>query len=318
MRPAAFTGLVASGAAALLGPVGGGAGASVTVAAVAVSVTAGGCGPSCGNGEVESGEQCDDGNDNQADTCRACETYAIPVTTLRWSFNDMPAVGFDGDRCADMGAVTVRVELTGPDDVAIAPALAECSGFQTVFADLPVGAYQAAFTPLDAEGASLVTAPHVMAFEATSTSATFDTVIPYTQWAGDYTGTFFFRVTYDGGDCGDATPPVLEQRLRLRIDGDLYGGETETGQALNGSELATCQSVSAEFPQAAIAAPFGPATFEIEGIDEFGGIAFTGEFDTFIGAGVSNLPLTFALANEDIVVDAAPIDIDAGAPDAAL
>jgi cysteine-rich repeat protein len=317
VRRGAGLSVLASLLAALALPGGGGAGAGAAAVAVVASTALTGCGPSCGNGEVESGEQCDDGNDNETDTCRACQTYAIPVTVLRWGFNDDPERGFAGDSCSDMGATTVRVELTGPAGVAIAPVDAECSGSQAVFADLPVGAYQAAFTPLDAEGTSLVTTPHVLAFEATSASATFDTIIPYTQWAGDYTGTFFFRITYDGGDCVAATPPVLQQRLRLRIDGDLYGGETETGQALNGSELAACEDASAEFPQTVIAAPFGPATFELEGLDEFGDVAFSDSFDTFIGAGVSNPPLTFALTNPDVTPDAALPDA-AGAVDAAM
>ena len=298
--------------------------APVTTGAVvlaASSMTA--CGPSCGDGEINAGEQCDDGNDNELDTCRSCMSYSIPVTTLRWSFNDQPDVGFGGDGCFDVGASSVHVELTGPDGVTPAPAPkvmdGDCGGRQVVFQDLAAGTYHASIDVLAPTGASLLTEPYLVDIVSTGVSETFATVIPYTQWTTAYTGTFFFRLTFDGGSCELATPPVVTQNLRLRIGGVLYDGVTDTNQPLDGSGPAACRSSDDEFPQSSLTVPFGPATLQVDGIDDQGNVAFTERFDTFVGAGISNPTLEFALANADMPPDAALPDAalpDAATPDA--
>lgn len=185
-----------------------------------------------------------------------------------------------------------------------------------MFQDLPAGTYHAAIDVKAPTGASLLTEPYLVDFVGTGATQTVDTVVPYTQWTTAYTGTFFFRLTFDGGSCELATPPVVTQNLRLRIGGVLYDGVTDTNQPLDGSGPQACRSSDDEFPQSALAVPFGPATLQVDGIDEFGAIAFTETFDTFVGAGISNPTLEFALANADLTPDAALPDASVATPDA--
>jgi cysteine-rich repeat protein len=47
------------------------------------------CTPSCGNKVVESGEQCDDGNNDPNDGCTMCKTTALPPTAFRMTDLDL-------------------------------------------------------------------------------------------------------------------------------------------------------------------------------------------------------------------------------------
>jgi len=165
------------------------------------SASCGGGDPTCGDGVTQEGEQCDDGNDNEEDFCRACITWLPPRTILKWTFNGAAAPGFSQDACVDVGASNVRVTLSGPSEATVD---GTCSMYQVVFEDLPPGTYTARVEPLDADGAPLVAAPveaEIVAGEADS-----ETVVdvPFDAWVGPYTGTFYFRLHFGGVDCTPA------------------------------------------------------------------------------------------------------------------
>ncbi|MEZ4367270.1 MAG: hypothetical protein R2939_13440 [Kofleriaceae bacterium] len=296
-------------AAAVAAVAGSGSWVTVPVAGVAaVGLT--GCGPSCGNGEVEGDEQCDDGNDDQSDECRGCRYFAPPRTTIKWSFNDRPDLGFSGDGCLDVGAAKVLVELSGPTSTSTE---SECGTKQVVYDDLPPGTYTVALTPKASTGASLVTEPYLAEVIATTSDVTVEVVVPHTAWTTAYTGTFFFRVTWGGEACAAASPPVVSQLLTMTVGGDPVTQLTDSGQALDGTDEGPCRPSTDQFPQSILAVPFGPASMTIEGRDAGGTTVFLETFPTFVGAGISNPTRTFAIAGPD-PVDAMPPD--APLPDA--
>ena len=94
-------------------------GIGVAAALAAAAAVVGACSDDghtvvCGDGKAEPPEQCDDGNTDELDGCRMCVAYIPPKNVVTWEFNAMAAPGFSSDGCIDVGASTVRVELTGP------------------------------------------------------------------------------------------------------------------------------------------------------------------------------------------------------------
>lgn len=271
---------------------------------LAIAALAAGCGgegdPFCGDGRTDEGEECDDGNDDDTDFCRACTAYLPPRTTVKWRFNAEAAPGFTQDNCNDTRTSRVQVALTPGDHVLDAM----CSVFQVVFDDLPPGPYTAAVTPLDSDGNSLVHAPVTQQITAADSDVEDTINVPPDAWIGPYTGSFFFAVTFGGVDCDVAAPPVDEVVITLRVGGDVVTQMTTDGQALDGSAPGPC--VPASGPDiSALGVPFGPATIQIVGRDGVGGEQFRGDFDTFVGAGPSNPTLVYDVLT---IYDAMPPD----------
>jgi len=266
----------------------------------------GGGGPRCGDGvhQPELGEQCDDGNDIDDDACHNdCTANLPPQFTIQWGFNEGEADGFTGDSCVDLGIAQVQVDLSGP---ATATQTGSCSLRQVVFADLPAGTYLITVDPQDINGNSKVTAP-VEETVALSNGSMTKVVIPFDAWAGSYTGTFFFRLQWGGQDCSTAAPPVAKHVLTLEVGGSAVTQRTDADDPLDGSGSGACRPFADEFPQSALAVPWGPATFTVEGLDSGDTPQFRQTFDTFVGAGISNPELHF---------DVASLAPDAGVPDA--
>ena len=284
----------------------------VAGAATGVSVIGTGCGgsdPYCGDGvvDVADGEQCDDGNDDQTDFCRNCVVFLPAQTTVQWEFNKGAAPMFTGDSCIDLGVFNVEIELVGP----VTETLSEgCSLRQVVFSSLPGGQYLARVRPLDINGDLLIDAPVEQTLSITGNSTQeFEIVIPYDAWTRSYMGSFYFRLRWGGQDCAAAVPPVVNHVMTLTPQGGPVAISTTDGNPLDGTPSGTCVSYIDEFPQTALAVPFGPATFHVVGLDNVGTPQFDGEFDTFIGAGVSNPEFEF---------DVNSLTPDAGVPDAGV
>jgi cysteine-rich repeat protein len=280
----------------------------VRAAILAVGLALAGCGsdPVCGDGhrDPDLGEQCDDGNDVDDDACHNNCTANVPGTfTILWAFNKDDTVGFTGDNCTDMGVTQVQVDLSGP---ATASLTDSCSLRQVVFSDLVAGTYLIEVTPLDINGNAKVGAP-VQATVALSPGIMHEVVIPYTAWTDSYTGTLFFRTRWAGQDCDAAVPPVTQHRFLLELETGPATQMTDEGDKLDGTAPGACRSVLEEFPQSALAIPFGPATFTIEGRDTDGTTQFSETFATFVGAGITNPEYMF---------DVASLAPDAGVPDA--
>ncbi len=287
-------------------------------------VSCGGGDPVCGDGVMEGTEQCDDGDPDELDECRACVAFIAPRTVVKWEFNGMVAPGFTNDGCLDVGAANVQVDLAGP-----LPSTQQvsCAMRQVTYSDLAGGTYTVSVTPLDSAGESLVTAPVSVAMAANTTyNTTTETtiIIPPEAWARPMTGTFFFLLRWMGMDCATAAPPVATQRVTLTVNGTVVTQQANVGSTvypiytLNGQQVA-CVMASLAQAEAGRMVPFGRAQLQVSGRDTGGTEWFRGTFDTFVGAGVSNPILTFDVPSiVDAAIDA-PTDapVDAGVEDAA-
>jgi cysteine-rich repeat protein len=278
----------------------------------------------CGDGKAEPPEQCDDGNTDETDACRMCVAYVAPKNVVKWEFNAMAAPGFTSDGCLDVGAQTVRVDVTGPTAVTRDAA---CTLRQVTFEELPAGTYTAAVTPLDSAGASLVTGPATAMLDGNVTpNTTVETTVNVTpdKWARPYTGTFYFVVRWAGMTCTTAAPPVTQQVVTMTIGGAPVTATTSaiTGlpsYRLDGTQPVACVMSSLGLAEAVDTLPFGPARIAIVGRDSGGAEMFRGTFDTFVGAGRNNPVLTFDVpstidAGIDAAIDARvdAMDVDAG------
>lgn len=255
--------------------------------------TACGDDPFCGDGKLNNpDEQCDDGNNDDTDFCLStCKARTLSRLFVKWEFNSDPDRGFTGDSCIEMDAATVEVELTGgPEPIDIISE--SCSSFQASFLDIPAADYTIKVRVYDRDGAPIiseVTEP----FSFAGLNSTVAVVVPSDAWFQSYVGDFFFRILWEGADCDDALPPVVSQNLNLVVDGTVISTRTEGGAKLDGSEPFVCVPLGEELPQAAKDLPFGPAQFLVQGLDDMGMVIYEKEFDTFVGAGVSNPVLEF-------------------------
>ena len=226
-------------------------------------------------------------------------------TIVKWKFNNYPEWKFDSDACSDVGAITVRVEMTDVGDPAnTAFADKSCGEGQATFIDLPPGMYNATVLPLDIDGGVLVTAPGTGQVLAGSSGANTEVLVnvPYTVWTRTYTGQFLYRLSWGGPTvtCTMATPAVTTQTVTLTAGGVV---RTETAsidnlpyQKLDGTDPQPCRSYADPFPQNVMGLPFGPATFLVVGKNAVDAVVFRTQFDTFIGAGIFNPTLSFDVA----------------------
>jgi len=281
--------------------------------------------PVCGDGVVEGTEQCDDGDDDELDECRACVAFIPPRNVVKWEFNSAAAPGFTNDGCLDVGAISMRIDLAGPLP---SQQQVSCAMRQVTYTELPAGTYTASLTPLDSSGASLVTAPVtalVAANTTYNTTAEVTVVVPPEAWARPMTGAFFFLLRWMGMECSTAAPPVAMQRVTLRVNGTPVTQQANVGSTvypiytLDGSAQVTCVMASLAQAEAARMVPFGRAQLQVSGRDTGGTEWFRGTFDTFVGAGVSNPILTFDVpsvidAGIDAPTDAPEVDAGVDAP----
>jgi hypothetical protein len=86
---------------------------------------------------------------------------------------------------------------------------------------------------------------------------------------------------------------VKDQTLTLMVNGVVQDIATDDGQMLNGMDKKPCKKLSDNFPQSALNVPFGPATLLVEGWDASEQMMFSKQFDTFVGAGITNPTLMF-------------------------
>ncbi len=262
--------------------------AAVASAAAACSSEA----PFCGDGDLNQGEECDDGNADDTDFCLStCKARQLSSLTLKWQFNNDDEIGFGGDACIDMRARRVEVELTGgPEPLLMAES---CSFKQVVFIDIPAGSYTAKIRVLDKDDLPLTSANAGTPIEFPGGTQTEVVNVEPEEWLGSYLGTFFFRLGWANNDCDTAMPAVVQQKLTLVAGGSVFQGSTTDGANMDGSSESGCQLLSEEFPQSALDVPFGAATFTIEGFDSEGEKAYMSVFETFVGAGVNNPELVF-------------------------
>ncbi len=261
----------------------------LTALLLSTTACSGGTDPFCGDGELNPGEECDDGNTDDTDFCLStCKGRPISQLTVKWEFNKEAAPGFTTDTCMDMGSEFVEVELLGGPEPLLKTG--PCSFHQVVFVDIPAADYQVKVKVLDAEeeGVMLTNSIIEQAYSFPGGSETTEVVVPFDAWTQSYTGTFYFRLSWGGADCTVAVPPVDKQRLTLVAGGQTFTGMTTNGAALDGSAFSPCVSLMETFPESALAVPFGPATWTVQGLDVADVVLYETVFDTFVGAGEGN------------------------------
>ncbi len=221
-------------------------------------------------------------------------------TVVKWQFDHYPQWMFDSDSCSDFGVATVHIDAvdgvgttTSGDD--------QCGTGQVTLDGLAPGPYTVYAAPRDINGTDLVSAPGSATVMAgtygNDTTVTVD--VPYTAWIGTFTGTFLFRLSWGGQSCAAATPPVVKQVLTLAVNGTVTTLATDDGESLDGTTPAACYALDENFPQSVTKLPFGPAMLTVEGLDASDAVQFHHEFDTFVGAGITNPTITYDVPMPD-------------------
>jgi len=254
------------------------------------------------------------GGTTSSDPCPSGSCDLPSRTVVKWMFDHYPEWQFDMDSCVDFGVLKVHVDVVDAAG-AVTSAEDDCGAGQVTFQDLPEGDYTVQVTPLDADGNPVVNAAALGTVTAGTFGNNTDTTVyvPWTSWVGTYTGTFLFRLSWDGMSCDDAVPPVMTQVVTLMSGGQPLHVATDDGQMLDGTDPKPCKRLSDNFPQSAKDLPFGPATLIVVGRDSGGAKRFERHIDTFIGAGITNPTITYDVTGDmpDAGVDAG---VDGGAP----
>jgi hypothetical protein len=221
--------------------------------------------------------------------CNDCEVKAR--TTVKWTFDAYPDKGFAMDSCVDFKVGKVAIDVT--DGYGVTTENVEmCGNAQSVFEGLAPGDYAVSVMPLDYDGIGLLTGPATGTVSVADANIETTVNVTWDQWmGGPYTGTFLFRLSWGGVSC-EATD-VKDQTVLLTVNGVVQNITTDDGQMLNGSDKKPCKKLTDNFPQSALGAAFGPATVLIQGYDAGDNMKYSKQFDTFVGAGITNPTLVF-------------------------
>jgi hypothetical protein len=230
------------------------------------------------------------------DPCPTGDCVLKGRTIIKWTLDAYPDRGFAMDSCADFGVWKVAVDLVGADGT-VHSGRDDCGVAQATFSGLEPGDYDVYVMPVDAGGNPLLMNAITGKVTAGTVEQPQETTInvPWDQWFGFDTtkGTYLFRLSWGGLSCEQVMPEVKNQTLTLTVNGVVQNLMTDDGQMLNGSDKKPCKKLSDNFPQSALNVAFGPATLLVEGFDDTDNMRFSKQFDTFVGAGITNPTLTF-------------------------
>jgi hypothetical protein len=228
------------------------------------------------------------------DTCPTDDCEIKGRTVIKWTFNAYPDRGFPMDSCVDFGVWKVAVDVVDANGNATS-GRDDCGAAQATFSGLAPGDYDVYVMPLDAGGNPLLDFPIISTVTAGTVSAPTEATVnvPWDKWVGTFTGTFLFRVAWGGTSCELTVPEIKKTTLKLTVNGVVQTVKTDDGQKLDGTDMQPCKKLSENFPQSALEVGFGPATLLVEGYDDMNMMRFTKQFDTFVGAGITNPTLMF-------------------------
>jgi cysteine-rich repeat protein len=295
-------------------------------------------GSNCGNGVIDPGEQCDDGaqNGQPGIACSAdCKAISIPHVQLQvvWQMLQQTGVAdFAGAHCADVGAASAHVAVSGP---ASFEETIDCAAASRVYAAncpeadggqgmigcgmlLPEGEYQATVTLVRADGSAVTRAVSTAKMMARAGSAITNLVVDFEMpdFLQSYTGALQLRTSWgtDGNTCAQASPAVANESLRLVPAGPNSTGQPVPGMTVHGTTLdgrpGACYTPTNNEPtEKATGIAWGPYNLTLEGFAAGSTTpAYCSTFPIFIGPG----------QNGQIwspVVPASPAPTDGGAPD---
>ena len=276
-----------------------------------------GCsGSVCGNGAVESGEQCDDGNTVGGDGCSStCQAEATVDTFVHWQFVATQFPPYAGANCSGIEAARVDLMLTGPKNVMTS---ASCSDAQVKLSSLPLGDYTIHAAAFDAIGNTLTRGLAQKTFTAGGQSQNVFVDFPFEDFTHPYTGTFYFTTKWAGiTTCDGAMPPVTKERVRLERDGTALAGATHDGTPLDGSTTGPCRDFDLASAQFVNNLSWGPAMLTVTGETSDGTAAFRQTGATFVGPGLSTYIAQVDVPSilPDAGVPDAPAVVDAGGSD---
>jgi hypothetical protein len=228
------------------------------------------------------------------DPCAEIDCTLDGRTVVKWTFNAYPERGFAMDSCVDFGVQKVAVDVVDANGL-VTSLREDCGIAQATFSGLAPGEHEVFVMPLDGAGNPILGFAVTSKVMAGAVGAPTDVTVnvPWEAWPGAYTGTFLFRISWGGLSCESVVPEIKSQILTLTVNGVVQQLTTDDGQVLNGADKKPCKRLTDNFPQSALNAPFGPATFTIEGYDDVDMMRFSKQFDTFVGAGITNPTITF-------------------------
>jgi hypothetical protein len=124
-------------------------------------------------------------------------------TVVKWMFDHYPEYDFPFDSCVDFSVIKVHVDAYDQTGAVQGSGDADCGEGQVTLENLPAGTYTMIVTPLDINGAPLVTTGASASVDAgiypNNTEVT--AYVPWTSWIGTFSGTFLFRLTWGGMSC---------------------------------------------------------------------------------------------------------------------
>jgi hypothetical protein len=261
---------------------------------VSALIIAPACGSVCGNGVVESGEQCDNGMNNgtQGNNCNSsCQSVSVPRASLVVSYQRLKVTvdgvsNYASPTCTDLGIANAKITLSGPqaDMVTI-----DCSQTTKSWDPIMPGMYTATIQLFDSTG-NAVTKPKtsmpmdVQIGAPVQLQFTFD-VTDYLRT--DYQGVFYFVPSWGTEGTYCLAAGVTVESVTMTADGASAPLTlvTDAGHKLDGTGAANCFSPSAAMTfEKVLNVPWGYYTLKLVGSDASGG--FCHSFHVFAGIGV--------------------------------
>lgn len=267
------------------------------------------CGGSvCGNGKVESGEQCDDGNMRDDDACtNSCMQHDTLDAQVKWTLLGQEAPGFS-ETCGGVGASKIHLVIAGPMPF---DQTVDCSSSQYIFKALTPGDYTVTGTLLDIMDMPVTKGMSTTGFTISGADVNVTLNFGFDDFVSSYFGNYFYRIKWGGAvTCADGVPPVVMTKFRLERGGQPIKNMDGT-ITVDGVTPTPCHDFTEQFAESVNTLPWGPATAIITGLDGNGVPQFKGTFPTFVGAGVSNPIIEFdvnSLAPDAGPADAAAVD----------
>ncbi|MBI4510813.1 MAG: DUF4215 domain-containing protein [Deltaproteobacteria bacterium] len=245
--------------------------------------------PVCGNGKIERGEECDDGNTESADGCtERCTSRKVEIN---WYLISTEFPGFN-ETCGGVSADKVELRILGPVE---RTERKDCGLSETTVSGLPLGDYTVNATVFGKDGVAITKGVATAGFSVTSDFARVDLDIPFADFSASYSGTFFFRTKWAGVENCDE---VTSQRLIFERDGAPLSGATESGTPVDGSRAGNCRPFGMQAAQSVKNLTWGPMRVTVVGLSASGEETHRQVFDAFAGAGISNPEVTFDVARK--------------------